>query len=521
MHAPGARQHDRGRIRTVGVEMARRVTITEDGRSGNVAYSEGLRSITGYWEFGGNDVVAIVSMGARSEWERSHAWAVERRADILRFVADEVVRHRAPTCRADIDMESGDILLRSAGSAVPPSRSLANAGSPQGRSVAFVRRYSDLKAMMGIVALVGLLVIGGVLWLGKKVLTVAPASGVPLNECVRTSTHIASFIQYTDPHLPRVTGRGGDETTSISILLIPLDGSEPKLVPVVSVLDGNGYTLSRIMGSDGHTLWFDCTGLFGVRLRDHELIGPKELHAANPSIDPKWWEDPRGADIIDGRLHIMNDDRSAALDVDPGTWKAASVAPKPSNARFERHEPTDQLAAGFITSSGTWLGLHSPEELAGEFAVKNWVKRVEGAEDARQQRRICTATLEPSSEGDLFRIMRMDPISDSTYLNAAFLRMDEQSEPVRLKDPESALMIHTDRPGLGGRLIVSRVDVYGRFIWSTETGLDRYYVSQILPGTDAFAFVGTRPPVEGKLSEPFVVLVDDVTGRMTSYSLWR
>ena len=87
------------------------VSITEDGRSGQVIYSEGLRSITGYWEFGGHDVVTIVSMGARADWERAHAWAMERRTEILGFVADEVVRQRAPSCRAEVDAGRGDILI--------------------------------------------------------------------------------------------------------------------------------------------------------------------------------------------------------------------------------------------------------------------------------------------------------------------------------------------------------------------------------------------------------------------------
>ena len=86
------------------------VTIIENGRDGDVRYAEGaLRAINGYWEFGGNDVVTIVSMGSRMEWERSQAWALERRAAILRFVADEVIRQRAPTCSAEIDEESGII----------------------------------------------------------------------------------------------------------------------------------------------------------------------------------------------------------------------------------------------------------------------------------------------------------------------------------------------------------------------------------------------------------------------------
>lgn len=496
-----------------------KVTITEQGRSGSVTYAEEGHAISGWWEFGGGDVVVVVSMGTRQHWERSHPWALDQRAGILRTVAGEVIRQRAPSCTADIDEERGDILLRQ-------GEGGANAGTgagttDQAKAETFVRRYSNLKAMVGIGLLAVALLGGALFWFGKKVLTVAPASGVPLGDCVRTDSHIASLIQTTDPHLPEISGRGGKETSSISILLIPLDGAKPQLIPVVKELSGSGYSLARILGSDGRTLWFDCTGLFGVRLRDYALITTEELRQANPALDAAWWEDPRGMDIVDGRLHIINADRSAALDVDPGTWKATTVTPKPSNDRFERHEPADHLAAGFITSAGTWLGLHAAEELEGEFTVKSWIKKVESAEEVERPRRFCAAELEPASMGGLFRILRIAPISDTAYLNAAFLRMDGKSEPLRLNDPESALMVHTDRSGLGGKLIVSRVDVQGKALWSADTGLDRFALQQILPGTDACAFVGTRPPVEGKLSEPLVVLVDHRTGKMTSHSLWR
>lgn len=385
----------------------------------------------------------------------------------------------------------------------------------------FVRRYSNIKAMVGIGALVVALVLGAVVWLGNKTLTVAPASGVPLGECVRTDTHIVSLIQYTDPHLPEISGRGGNTTTSLSILLIPLNGGDPFVVPVVKEVDGNGYSLSRILGSDGRTLWFDCMGLYGVRLRDHELITSQHLRKANPAVDPRWWEDQRGMDIVDGRLHINNADRSAALVVDPETWTATPAGPKVNNARFGRHAPDHYLAAGYITAAGNWCGLHAPDELERSYKVKAWVRPVESAEDAKRMRRFCTADLEASDDGKHFRIQRIAPVNNTEYLNAAFLRMDEASAPVLLNDPESALMVHTDKPGLGGKLMVSRVDTQGKVLWSTETGLDRFSLAQILPGTDGFAFVGTRPPVPDKLSEPLVVLVDNATGRLTVHSLWR
>lgn len=498
-----------------------RVTIIEEGRSGRVRYSEGFRSIEGYWEFGGGDVVTIVSMGSREAWRGSHAWAEPRRAEILRFVAKEVVRMRAPTCTASIDPESGDILLRSGTNAPHTPAATVKALAAQAAATDFVGRYANVKAMVGLGVLVAALVVGLVWWAGRKVLSVAPANGVPLNDCVRTDRHIASFIQYTDPHLPNVTGRGGNTTTSISILLLPLDGSSPLLVPVAKGVEGNGYALARIMGSDGHTLWFDCMGLGGVRSSDRTLVTTEDLRDANPSLDPGWWEDQRGMDVLDGRLHINNADRSAALDVDPATWKASPSEPKVGPTRPERSEVPDFMVAGTLVGADRWFGLHAPEDLASTYKVGEWVRAVERGEDAERMRRLFTGTTEASSDGDHFRIKRLDALSDSGYLNAAFLREGKDLPPLRLADPDGMLMLYTSAPGQQGTLVIARVDMQGKVLWSTDTGLDRFLLQQVLPGPGAFAFVGTRPPIPDKLSEPLVVLVDHATGRKTEHSLWR
>lgn len=489
----------------------RHVSITGNGRSGSVIHREPAGTLSFYWEFGGADVLAILQVEDAAAWKAGHPWIGDRRAEILRFVADEVIRQKAPNSRAEINEATGEILLRQTAPApprVPPE-------------VSFVRRFSSLKAIMGIVVLVVALIFGGVMWFGKKVLMVNALSGVPLGELVRTDTHIAALIQTTDPHLPEISGRGGNETTSLSILLIPLDGTKTRLVQVASGLSANSFGLARIMGSDGHTLWFDATGLYGVRLKDYDLITPKDLRKANPSLDPSWWEDPRGMDILDGKLHVMRIDRSAAIDVDPATYKATQVTPKPSNARFERHAPTDHLAAGFINMAGNWIGLHSPAELEGEFKTGKWIRPVESADDAKQLRHLCRAELEASSEGEHHRIRSIALMSDTEYLNAAFLRMDDSSEPLRLTDPDGALMIYTSAPGLKGTLIVARVDTDGKLLWTVDTGIDRFKLSQILPGEKSMAFVGTRLPVPDKLSEPLVVIVENGTGKVVAHSLWQ
>ena len=180
--------------------------------------------------------------------------------------------------------------------------------------------------MLGIGVLVVAIIIGGMVWLGKKTLTVAPASGVPLGECVRTSNHIASLIQATDPHLPNWSGRGGNETTSLSILLIPLDGTEPFVVPFAKGVEGNGYSLSRIIGSDGRTLllggsplrmmrltaagarWVgDGTGTRSVTPGAVDRLAWRMIDAgiAVPVIDaipdPVWMKDPNGVYVVCNR----------------------------------------------------------------------------------------------------------------------------------------------------------------------------------------------------------------------------
>jgi hypothetical protein len=89
-----------------------RVEVVESGRSGSVGYYEGVRCISFDWEFGGGNTVAIVWVGEPSIWSTRYAWAAFRRREILERVAQEIVRQKAPTCRAEIDDQSGYIYIR-------------------------------------------------------------------------------------------------------------------------------------------------------------------------------------------------------------------------------------------------------------------------------------------------------------------------------------------------------------------------------------------------------------------------
>lgn len=441
------------------------VTIHESGRSGTVTYREGPNALAFHWEFGGGEVVAMVQCGDARNWER-HPWVLARRSEIMRFVADEVIRQKAPDCRAEINEATGDILLRQV---------MAGPVKHNPPHSSFVRRFTALKARLGLIVLAVALIFGGMICLKDKLLAIDPGKGAPLGLCVRTDHHIATLMQTLEPYTPSLHRDGSEDRFTVSIFIVPLDGSKPRLIPILHEQSFPSVQLAKVLGSDGSTLWFDARGIGGVDLETFELLKPSEVR--DPYVPQP----------------------------------ALPFAPAVS----------EYLSAGYHTGPGSWLGLHSAAEIEGGFAPKEFVRRVVRQDEAKQLRRFYRGVLDAPVNDEYHRILSMTAIGDTEYLNAAFLRMDEASEPLRMTDPDGALMIFTSDPGLQGRLMVARVDLDGKVVWKTDTGIDRFKLSQILPGKDSFAFVGTRPPVPNKVSEPLLVIVENRSGKTTLHSLWQ
>ena len=82
------------------------------GRDGYIGYYEGPHAASFYWEIGGDDVVVILHVDQSSGRNTLHPWAAGRQHEILERVIQEVIRQRAPTCKADIDETGGCIYLR-------------------------------------------------------------------------------------------------------------------------------------------------------------------------------------------------------------------------------------------------------------------------------------------------------------------------------------------------------------------------------------------------------------------------
>src|SRR5690606_31359347 len=107
------------------------------------------------------------------------------------------------------------------------------------------------------------------------------------------------------------------------------EGSKTRLVRRVPDLPAGSYSLARVIGSDGRTMWIAANDLYGVNLQTYSLITADDIAKANPALDRAWVHDTRGMDIVEGRLQIVAHDRSAAYALDPSTLKAVAVVPQP------------------------------------------------------------------------------------------------------------------------------------------------------------------------------------------------
>ncbi|MCW5898571.1 MAG: hypothetical protein KIT10_04815 [Flavobacteriales bacterium] len=354
---------------------------------------------------------------------------------------------------------------------------MSTARDPNEAAAAWYARYRDLRLKLALLVGAIALVVAMIVFVGKNLLSINPGPGTPIGHAVRTDGHIAVLIQTLEAYIPSPNRDHSKDTYAISLFILPLDGSKPQLVKLKEGMRPNAFSLAKVIGSDGRALWFDAAGVGAVDLSTFKLLPPAELR------DPP--------------------------------------EPKRTNALPFGPKVEDHLAAGLFTSPTTWLGLLSAEEATRDLKPGFSLKRVRDAVSAKQQRGFhrCTLSPEPGVMGH--PILTTEPMGDTAYFNAAFLRPHDAAEPLRLRDPDSALMVYTSAPGLKGTTILARVDLEGKVLWRTDTGIDRFALQQILPGEGSTAFYGTRPPEEDKVPEPLLVIVEHGTGTMRTESLWR
>lgn len=121
------------------------------------------------------------------------------------------------------------------------------------------------------------------------------------------------------------------------------------------------------------------------------------------------------------------------------------------------------------TCVGKWFGLYSKEEMQ-ELPDRLSMHTAYG-EAAR--RILYTAPYEADNRGRYnIRLNDAAPLSpESVFLQGGFLLNKQTGLPIRLHDPEGALVVHKDQVGNEGRILLSRIHFDGSLAWTLNTDL--------------------------------------------------
>jgi hypothetical protein len=72
------------------------VHVITHGRDGEILYIEKGNTCRFYWEFLGGDAIVGVTFPKKDQWDTAIPWAAGRQDEIIKKVAKEVVRKKAP-----------------------------------------------------------------------------------------------------------------------------------------------------------------------------------------------------------------------------------------------------------------------------------------------------------------------------------------------------------------------------------------------------------------------------------------
>ena len=445
------------------------VDIRQDGRNGTILYRESSGCLSCYWEFGGDDGVAIIDVGDEATWIREHAWAAPRRVEILGRIADQVIRQKAPGCGAEIDDRKGCIRLRPNLPQRPPP--IPGPRSLNARKQTVMLIFSMMLLLLAVVA-VG----------AKNLFSIRSPHGSPIGSSVRVGQQIATLIQTLEPYVPSLHRNPDNDRYRVGLFLQPVDGrGRGRMIPIGKGFHAQDLSFMRLTGIDGDLLWCSVKGIDGVNLQTGKII---------------------------------------AAGTGTPTAQQTSAIITHNGLPFEA-KPEHFLSAGARPTPTEWLGLHSQREAEKDFKAGSWLRPSKDAESAKEMRHFHRGELGPTRARSNREILSLARLSEDGYFNGGFIRAAPDADPIRLSGPDGFLIASTSDPGMRATLVVARVDTAGKPLWKVDTGIDHFHVWQILPDARFPGFVGTRPPVPGKVSEPLLVIVDTQSGTASTTSLWQ
>ncbi len=87
------------------------VEITTRGRGGSIFYREGNNTARFDWEFALPPALALIFGHTAQHWDANYPWAAGRQEEVYNFVAEEVVRQKAPDCGHELDLATGTLTI--------------------------------------------------------------------------------------------------------------------------------------------------------------------------------------------------------------------------------------------------------------------------------------------------------------------------------------------------------------------------------------------------------------------------
>ena len=343
------------------------------------------------------------------------------------------------------------------------------------------------------------------------------STGIPHGPAMRLSKHIVQIIRTTERYLPTLHRNPDKDRFRLDLLVISLDDpTKQETITLIRQQDRNALQpMTKILGSDGNVVWVQALDLFAVNLETKGLLRLSDLKKLNPELEV--FLSSARFDFED-RLIAVSPDRQQAYAFPADSFKATPcLAPR----RIEWPNPSidvnDWLCAGMVFTRGEWFGALTTKDLTSNNKPGGWLPVDFPVNPKTEARHLYRG---PLPAGDVrSRSPELEQTSKTEFRDAAFIRSARGKAALRLSAPDSVLLTYRSAVAPKGTLQVARIHPSGQVHWTADTGIGALH--QILPDASVMVFVGERPPIPNKVSEPILVCVNTTTGTTNTISLWR
>jgi hypothetical protein len=328
-----------------------------------------------------------------------------------------------------------------------------------------------------------------------------------LGGVVRVEDPAGGKIYYLTSQWEQRTMRFGRRTTTTKTIswvytdLWEIDGATALPVSRKRIKKEKVNADKQALGMEQGILWARIPELAGIRLSDGEIIANKaKIEAKNPELAGLVPSPSQAGTFLPESMQPLKFDPKAGMIVrlddarqvriDPLTLQAETYVPKDDDAPAGAAVKVTKMANGIdwysfvrgiqIESEGgkkEWIGLLSESEMSTYGTNRGLSHQMDFTTPRRH--RLYRATMS-EKEGDFGKLMDYDPAvmlpEGPDFLMAGLLTTESgpgaKGTALRLRDPDSLLVLSRDRLGDEGRLLLTRVSIRdGAAVWSSPLSL--------------------------------------------------